>query len=137
MVNGVLPIVNEAPSGSPSKVPTIGSGALDDRELLAVGRCEAERGVESAPSQIDRAVHIELAVAGACGRAVQDDRESRPHVLIVEFGREFDVPWAFKMPGSGPSPGLTVPSPTDDRPDRPGPAQGAIPGIAEAHRTAR
>ena len=28
MVNGVLPIVNEAPSGSPSKVPTIGTVLL-------------------------------------------------------------------------------------------------------------
>ena len=40
MVNGVLPIVNEAPSGSPSKVPTIGA------VLLMIVNCSPVAGVK-------------------------------------------------------------------------------------------
>ena len=53
-------------------------GALDDRELLTARWREAKRRAEKRTLQIDLAGHVELAVAGACGRSVEDDTKNRP-----------------------------------------------------------
>ena len=52
IVNGVLPIVSEAPSGKAVEGPDDRDGALDDRELLTVRRREAKRGVETHPPRL-------------------------------------------------------------------------------------
>src|SRR5439155_18201631 len=55
----------------------VGTGVVDDREAVAGRRREAaaDRDVEGAAAQGERASHAELVVVGAGGRAVQLDRE--------------------------------------------------------------
>ena len=135
-MNGVLPIVNEAPSGSPAKVPTIGTVLLMIVNCSPPAGVKPSDGVEFAPSQIDLAGHVELAVAGARGRPVEDDAVNRRLSAVVANGHELDVPLSVQNSGVRAITRTHVARADRDRSDSAGAAQGAIPGIAQVHRHA-
>ncbi len=133
-------------------------GALDDRERLPARRSEAERGNQLAPAEVNRAGHVELAVAGARGRAVERDVERRGDIECdIPLGAEDAGPIISRAhdrsvrreapdrPGAGQGPGEAIEgqhaagqravhlqlAPGDDR----GPGIGAVPG-RKNHRRA-